>query len=119
MKDLIVASILFLLLDSVYLNTMKPHFDTRITKIQGNPIKFRLSGAIMCYAFLLFGLYHFILKEKRSVLDAFYLGLVIYSVYESTNYAIIENWELWSVAIDSLWGGILFALTTYLTYNIF
>ena len=54
-KSLLLGSILFLLLDSVYLSTMKPHFDKMVTKIQGSPIDFRMSGAIFCYAFLLLG----------------------------------------------------------------
>ena len=49
-------------------------------------------------------------------MDAFLLGIVIYGVYESTNYAILKNWNIKAVALDTLWGGILFALTTKVTY---
>jgi uncharacterized membrane protein len=57
-------------------------------------------------------------KDKRSIMDAFLLGLVIYTVYEFTSIAFLKNWY-WSVAIiDSLWGATLFAITTALVYKI-
>ena len=39
-------------------------------------------------------------------------------VYETTNKAIIKNWTWKTVMIDGIWGGILFSLTTFLTYKI-
>jgi uncharacterized membrane protein len=64
--------------------------------------------------FLILGLYYFIIKPNRSIKDAFLLGLVIYGVYEGTNYALFNNWSEYIVIIDTLWGGILFALTTFI-----
>ena len=59
---------------------------------------------------------YFILEPKKSVYEAMILGLVIYGVYETTNYAILKNWKLTTVILDGLWGSILFGLTTYFTY---
>jgi len=70
------------------------------------------SSAFLCYIFLVIGLNYFILEKKKSIWDAFLLGLVIYGVYETTNYAIFDKWQTMMVVIDTLWGGILFALTT-------
>jgi uncharacterized membrane protein len=67
---------------------------------------------------LIGGLFYFILKNKRPVQDAFLLGLVIYGVYETTTYALLKNWNFATVMVDTLWGGILLALTTYLTYKL-
>ena len=50
------------------------------------------------------------------ILDAMILGWVIYGVYEGTNYGILKNWKMSTVIIDTLWGSVLFGLTTYLTY---
>jgi uncharacterized membrane protein len=55
-----------------------------------------------------------IIKPNKSIIEAFLLGLVIYGVYETTNYALLEKWSLKTVIIDTLWGGILFALTTFI-----
>ena len=115
-RQIIVTSIIFLLLDSIYLSSFSNFFNNVVKGIQGSKIQFRLMGAILCYIALIFGLNYFIIDEKKSVLDAFLFGLVIYSVFETTNYAILTNWPFSAVLLDSLWGGILYALTTYI-YN--
>ena len=77
-----------------------------------------LTSAILCYFFLVFGLYYFILREKKSPFDAFLLGLVIYMVFDTTSKAIFDGWSWTSVLLDGFWGGILFYMVTYLTYAI-
>jgi uncharacterized membrane protein len=52
------------------------------------------------------------------VLDAFLLGIVIYGVYETTSYALLKKWKLSIVLMDTLWGGVLFGLTTALVYSL-
>ena len=111
---LLLSAILFVIIDSVYLNFMKDYFQKQVIKVQGSPIKMNFLGAALCYVFLIVGINYFIIKPKKSVQDAFLLGIVIYGVYETTNYAIFKNWSIISVIIDTLWGGILFALTTYI-----
>jgi uncharacterized membrane protein len=114
-KQILVSGIIMLLLDAIYLSTFGNFFNRLITSIQGFKIRFKLLGAIVCYALLIGGLNYFILNPRRSLSDAFFLGLVIYGVYETTSYAILEKWTLEAVALDTLWGGILFVLTTFFT----
>jgi len=71
-------------------------------------------GAALCYVLMLIGINYFIIKPRRSVSDAFLLGIIIYGVYETTNYALFKNWSILSVIIDTLWGGVLFGTTTYI-----
>lgn len=110
---LLFGAILFITLDFVYLHAISGHFQWQINKVQQSPLKVRYLGAALCYVFLIAGLHYFILKPKRPVSDAFLLGLVIYGVYETTNYALLKDWALSTVIIDTLWGGVLFALTTF------
>jgi len=110
----IVSAIVLVVLDSIYLNLIKEHFSALIKNIQGSPLVVNYVGAAICYIFLITGLNYFIIKPNRSIQDAFLLGLVIYGVYETTNYALFKGWTLFTVIIDTLWGGILFALTTYI-----
>jgi uncharacterized membrane protein len=110
----IVSAIVLVVLDSIYLNLIKGHFSALIKNIQGSPLVVNYVGAAICYIFLITGLNYFIIKPNRSIQDAFLLGLVIYGVYETTNYALFKGWTLFTVIIDTLWGGILFALTTYI-----
>jgi len=110
---LLVSAIIFIAIDSVYLNLFKGYFAKQVEKVQGSELKINFLGAALCYVFLIIGLNYFIIKPKKSVQDAFLLGLVIYAVFETTNYALFKNWSIISVIIDTLWGGILFATTTY------
>ena len=113
-KKIIIITIILIFTDLSYLYLIKNLFQEQIIKIQNQKMQFRLIGAIICYLLLVFGLYYFIIKPKRSVNDAFLLGIVIYSVYELTNLAILSKWSVFTVLIDTLWGGVLFATTTYL-----
>ena len=110
--SLLVSAIVFVCLDAVYLNFMKNYFDKQVQSVQGTKIQFNLLAALICYIFLIYGLNYFIIKPKRSASDAFLLGLVIYGTYETTNWAIFTKWSPLTVIMDTLWGGILFALTT-------
>jgi uncharacterized membrane protein len=110
--SLLVSAIVFVSLDAVYLNLMKDYFNKQVQDIQGTKIQFNLLAALICYIFLIYGLNYFIIRPRKSVSDAFLLGLVIYGVYETTNWAIFTKWSPLSVIIDTLWGGILFASTT-------
>ena len=111
---LLVSAIIFIVLDFVYLNLIKGYFDNQIKMVQGSPIKINYLGAALCYILLIFGINYFIIKPRKSVSDAFLLGIIIYGVYETTNLALLKNWKILTVIIDTLWGGILFAATTYI-----
>jgi len=112
-----VTFILLILLDAFYFVFVGKYFDNQIKQIQGTPMKINIISFIMCYIFITFGLYYFIIKDKRPIYEAFLLGLVIYAIYELTNKAIISNWNWLTVFIDSLWGGILFAIVTAIIYK--
>ena len=107
-----VSSIVFIMIDSVYLNFIKDYFNNQVKLIQGSSIKINSYAMIICYIILIFGINYFIIIPNRSILDAFLLGLIIYGVYETTNMALFSKWSWTTVLIDTLWGGILFALTT-------
>jgi len=111
---LLISAIVFVTIDFFYLNLLKSYFANQIKKIQNKPMTINVLGVLLCYIFLIFGINYFIIKPKRSVQDAFLLGLIIYGVYETTNLATFDDWSLIMVVMDTLWGGVLFALTTYI-----
>jgi len=110
---LLTALILFGL-DFLYLNYLKDYLFSQVKSVQGSSISVRYESAIACYILLILGLYYFIIRPKRSIVDAFLLGIVIYGVYETTTYASFKSWKLDTVIMDTFWGGILFSLTTFL-----
>jgi uncharacterized membrane protein len=111
---MLASAIIFVVIDFIYLNLIKDFFGKQIKSVQGSEIKVNLLGVALCYIFLIIGINYFIIKPRKSVQDAFLLGLIIYGVYETTNYALFKNWSIVTVIMDTLWGGVLFAVTTYI-----
>lgn len=111
---MLLSAVIFITIDFMYLQSIKSYFQKQIQSVQGSAMQVNYLGAALCYVFLIAGINYFIIKPNRSIKDAFLLGLVIYGVYETTNYALFKNWSIITVIIDTLWGGILFALTTWI-----
>jgi len=118
MYEILLISIILVVIDSSYLYSMKNFFNNQIKHVQGTDIQINIYAAILCYIALVYGLYYFIIKDKRPLIDAFIFGIVVYAVYELTTMALLKNWSWKTVALDTLWGGILFTITTYLVYAI-
>jgi len=115
-----LTAIILLLLDFIYLSATSGFFQSMIQSIQcGKKMEIRIIGAVITYICLIALLNVFIFNSNRGVKDAFLLGICVYGVYETTNYAIIDKWSKTSVIIDTLWGGILFAGTTYIMQKYF
>ena len=113
------GAVVLISVDFLYLNLIKGYFGNQIKMVQGSPMELNYGGAILCYFFLAIGIYYFILQPRKRIVDAFLLGILVYGVYETTNRALFKNWTWMTVAIDTLWGGILFALTTYIVYFLY
>ena len=108
----LLSAILLVVIDSIYLNFIKDYFSNQVKIIQKSPIKVNILATFLCYIFLITGLNYFIISQKKSPRDGFLLGLIIYGVYETTNWALFKNWSILTVLIDTLWGAILFGLVT-------
>lgn len=117
-STLIGSALILLGIDAIYLSSTKKITMDQIVSVQKFAANLKILPAIACYIVLFFGLYYFILKSRRSVYDAFLLGIVIYGVFELTNLAIFKNWKIHMVIMDTLWGGVLLGLTTHLTYKL-
>jgi len=115
---ILLPGIIMILLDFIYLNANRRMFEDQVVQIQRTSLQPKILPMVVCYLLLIFGLYYFIIRQHRPVWDAFLLGLVIYGVYELTNYSILKKWNIQMVVLDTVWGGVLFALTTWLTYNL-
>ena len=105
-SSFLVASIVMLVLDYVYLSTMKGYFARVIQTIQGSPLKLNMLSAGITYVFMIFALQYFVFgkESENRVRDAFLLGLCIYAVFDFTNMAMFKDWNLLTVLMDTLWG---------------
>ena len=115
---LLLSAIIVVVIDSIYLTLVAPYFKYQVKMVQNSPMEINYLGAILSYIFIIAGLNYFIIKPRKSPQDAFLLGIVIYGIFETTNFALFKNWSMTTVVIDTLWGGILFALTSVIVQKI-
>ena len=115
LAQLVVSSVVMLVLDAIFIYANSNMFISQVFDVQRSPLKLNYAGAAFTYVLLIFALNYFILVPKKSVGDAFLLGVVIYGVFEGTNYAMLKSWKPLTVMVDTLWGGTLMASTTFLT----
>jgi steroid 5-alpha reductase family enzyme len=74
-------------------------------------------SAFLTWMLIVLGILLFVISRRlksirHSVLLGVILGLVVYGVYDFTNYATIQNWTLKMTFVDILWGMALSGLTT-------
>uniref|UniRef100_A0A6C0HCC5 DUF2177 family protein n=1 Tax=viral metagenome TaxID=1070528 RepID=A0A6C0HCC5_9ZZZZ len=117
-REIIISTITLLILDGIYLYSNLRVFENQVIAVQRVVLQAKPLGFVLCYLALIIGLNYFIISKNRPIFEAFLFGLVIYTVYETTNYSIFKQWKPFMVIMDSLWGGILFALTTFITYQL-
>lgn len=113
-KKILLSCLIIILVDAVFLSLMSGKFNSMILSIQGSKIKINYVSAIICYILMIVGYNYFITFQNKGLIDSFILGIVIYGIYETTNKAIIKNWKWDVVLIDTLWGGTLFTITTFI-----
>ena len=117
-KRIMVTACIFVALDMLYFTVAGGVFQRLIFKVQKAPLVFNFVGAFLAYFVLFTCLDYFILEQGQGPLQAFKLGLAIYAVYELTNYALLKDWSASVVVMDTVWGGIVFALTTFLVQKL-
>jgi uncharacterized membrane protein len=106
----LITLISFLILDTIYFSVIYRYMNEAIEKIQRKPLVVRYSSALVCYLAMTVLFVYFIVLQKRTLYEAFFLGFLVYLIYETTNYAILRDWPMTLVWVDSLWGGFLFMI---------
>lgn len=109
LKQLGIAAALMLLIDLPWLMVSGPYVSQMVSKIQGSALKLSYLPAALVYLAL-----GYLVLQTSKPLEAFYMGAATYAVYDFTNLATLKNYEFSFAVVDTLWGGILFALTRFI-----
>jgi uncharacterized membrane protein len=121
--SIIIITIVFLALDFMWFivsvpNLYKPLFE----KIQKEELELRLLSGLYAWTLLALSVYYFVLPKSNDVYEAgFYgalMGLIIYGVYNGTNYATFKDWTMTAFLFDNLWGIIVTSLTSVAAYKL-
>ena len=123
MKTLYVFLILIVILgvlDFIWLGVVAKKFYVReFEDMLKNP--FNIYSAIVVYLLLALGIFIFVLNNNfvKTPLSALVVGavfgVIVYGVYDLTNYATIQNYSLKVVFVDMLWGGCIAGVSAFLT----
>ena len=120
MFEFLTVALLFLVIDIIFIKLyMAKHFGKLINRVQGSKMETNMLGAVLSYTLLIFGLYYFVIRDRRPLIDSFLFGFVMYGVYEATSYALLKNWTIDTMIKDSLWGGTICLLVTFIVYKLF
>ncbi len=121
----IIAAAIFAIIDLVWLGVVAKNFyRNQLGSLFAKKIK--LWPAVVFYALYIVGLLYFGVQpaiEDDSAMTALrngaLFGLFAYATYDFTNWATLEKWPGAKLSIvDTLWGTILTASTTVLTFFI-
>ena len=111
--SLFFASIIFLIIDVLWLSYSVKHFyrPNLGPLLNDKPVMW---AAILFYLVYVFGLAVVILQpaiSNDSISQSFWTGLVFglvaYGTYNLTNMATVKNWSVNVVIVDMIWGGLL------------
>ena len=70
------------------------------------------------YALMVCGLMVFVIPKVHglntllTILYSGFFGLIVYGVFAMTNYAILAPWTIELMLIDTIWGFVLYSVTT-------
>lgn len=105
--EAITAFLLLPLIDTPWLVYQLSASQQLFSKIQGGrPVQMRLWPAVIVYIALAF-----LLLKQTSVFEAALSGSAVYAVYDFTNLAVFKDYTLEFAIADSIWGGVLFAIS--------
>ena len=124
LKLYLIALPVFLIIDMIWLGLVAKNFYSRqigfLMKADVNWL-----AAIIFYLLFIVGLVLFVISpatEKQSWVHALLFGalfgLISYATYDLTNLATIKNWPLLVTIVDLIWGAVLAASVSIITYFI-
>lgn len=120
----LIALFVFFIIDIIWLGFVaKKLYDKQIGQLL-KP-KYNWTAAIIFYVIFVTGLVFFVIEpaikkdswEDALLLGAFF-GFVCYATYDLTNLAVKKNWPLFITVVDLIWGTVLAASVSILTYLI-
>ena len=123
-KLFLIALTVFFAIDMVWLVLVAKKFYQKQIGFLMNP-EINWYAAIIFYLLFIAGLVTFVISpaiEKHSWLHALlfgaFFGLITYATYDLTNLATLKNWPVLVTVVDLIWGTVLSASISVLTYLI-
>jgi len=124
LKLYLIALPVFLAIDMVWLTLIAKNFYAKYLGylMSKNP---NLVAALIFYLIFIAGLIVFVITPAldkkmwiQALLAGAFFGLVTYATYDLTNLATVKDWPLIITIVDLIWGMLLSAAVSVITYFI-
>ena len=123
-KLYLIALPVFFAIDMVWLGLVaKDFYREQIGSLMRSPVNW--PAAIIFYLLFILGLVVFVIAPAmdrdswaRALLYGVLFGLITYATYDLTNLATIRDWPLLLTVVDLIWGMVLAAAVSVITYGI-
>lgn len=118
LKAGIIASFVFILMDALWLRVIaRSLYKNQMGALLRSQPNWWMAAC--AYLLMVAGFVWFVFPQvqmTRSIMQVLQcgarFGVILYGVYECTNYAILAEWPLRLVVIDTIWGGLLYAVAS-------
>ena len=117
----LTAMIVMLFLDAIWIYCVEhPAYANTIGQLlrSFDQSLFIILIVIGVYALMVCGLMVFVIPKVHglntllTILYSGFFGLIVYGVFAMTNYAILAPWTIELMLIDTIWGFVLYSVTT-------
>ncbi len=126
LKQFLVAFVLFVILDLIWLGFVMKDFNMRqladIGRIENGAFQVNYTAALIVYVLMALAIPFYVLPQLTAVdshmkvfLTGALLGLIVYGVFDMTNLAILKNYPIPFIAPDMAWGALVYGLVTVIT----
>lgn len=124
-KNYFAGFLILLIIDLAWLMLFfGKKFGQMAYNIQGEAMTLKPVYGFIAYLLLGIGVTYFGINRvnkdepiKSSIINGGLFGLVCYGIFDFTNLAIFKDYQLSTAIIDTLWGGFLCTVTTYLSHK--
>jgi uncharacterized membrane protein len=125
LKMYLIAFIIFLAIDAVWLGLIAPKFyKNQIGHLMSSSPN--LIAALVFYLLFIVGLVYFAIMPAidqgsigKALLAGALFGFMTYATYDLTNLATLKDWPIIVTVVDLVWGTFLSTSITVLTYLVY
>ena len=122
-KIFFIILVSVLLLDGIMLFFLHSKWNDTITNIQGESLSIRNKAfPVIAYILIVLGIRifvypYFVLGDiKMGIIMGLVWGVITYGIFDFTNLSLFKNYPIGLAIFDTIWGGILAALTGLTTF---
>jgi uncharacterized membrane protein len=104
--QLLITVLLLIFMDALWFTQSAPMYAQTVARVQGGPMQVRWIGGLAAWVLIAGGLMWFASSGALStrMLNGAIFGFTAYGIFNATNYALFDKYDLKTATYDTLWG---------------